>query len=301
MTDSPVAQMAALPPGRMDHVTTRDVSRTQPGDSDSTSVRSAWQEAGDKNARSSWFANPDEGFTFWDFLDIINPLQHIPLVNTVYREITGDQIGAAARVLGGAMFGPIGLIGGALDVAFSEITGDTLGGHVVALFKGDDRDSQSPGIAIAADKSSSLPFSGSAAEEMTALDAGVLLPMTSPVFVPSHKAGQTVTQTPASPVFSTAAAPVMTVASSIDMSALLTIQETGIQKAEATGTLPQPGYMPLNRNKSTFMPLGNQPRTAMPLPGVSQYQRQDETMTSPALPISDMAVPTDAINAYPAF
>ena len=34
-----------------------------------------------------------DGFTLGDFLDIINPLQHIPVVSTVYRAITGDKIG----------------------------------------------------------------------------------------------------------------------------------------------------------------------------------------------------------------
>src|SRR3546814_15608721 len=30
------------------------------------------------------------GFSFGDFLDIINPIQHIPIVPTIYRAITGD-------------------------------------------------------------------------------------------------------------------------------------------------------------------------------------------------------------------
>ena len=33
-----------------------------------------------------------DGFTFLDMLDIINPLQHIPVVSTLYRAITGDTI-----------------------------------------------------------------------------------------------------------------------------------------------------------------------------------------------------------------
>lgn len=44
----------------------------------------------------------DDGLNFWDFLDIINPLQHIPVISTIYRQITGDEIGAAAKVIGGA-------------------------------------------------------------------------------------------------------------------------------------------------------------------------------------------------------
>jgi hypothetical protein len=39
----------------------------------------------------------DDGLSFWDVLDVFNPLQHIPLLNSVYREVTGDQITPAAN------------------------------------------------------------------------------------------------------------------------------------------------------------------------------------------------------------
>jgi hypothetical protein len=53
---------------------------------------------------SGQFWSTDEGPTFAEFLDIINPLQHIPVVSTIYRAITGDQISpgrvfSAARCL----------------------------------------------------------------------------------------------------------------------------------------------------------------------------------------------------------
>ena len=57
----------------------------------------------------------EESFGFFDFLDIINPLQHIPIVGTIYRHITGDEIGVVAQVAGGALFG--GAIGAAAGVA----------------------------------------------------------------------------------------------------------------------------------------------------------------------------------------
>jgi hypothetical protein len=40
--------------------------------------------------------------SFADFIDIINPLQHIPIVSTLYRSMTGDTIGGPARIHGGA-------------------------------------------------------------------------------------------------------------------------------------------------------------------------------------------------------
>lgn len=74
-------------------------------------------------------AKKDGSFSFLDFLDIVNPLQHIPIVNTVYRAITGDEIKGGARVVGGALFGgPIGaILGGMNAVVASENNGKDIG------------------------------------------------------------------------------------------------------------------------------------------------------------------------------
>lgn len=56
-----------------------------------------------------------EKFSFLDLLDVINPLQHIPIVNNIYREVTGDTINNAARIAGGTLYG--GFIGAAVAVA----------------------------------------------------------------------------------------------------------------------------------------------------------------------------------------
>ncbi|NKB43154.1 MAG: hypothetical protein GKS03_02630 [Alphaproteobacteria bacterium] len=89
----------------------------------------------------------DEGFTFWDFLDVINPLQHIPVVNTIYREMTGDEIKAPAKMIGSAIIGgPIGLAVAMVDSAIEDTTGKDLGGHAMAMFKdegGDNTDAAS--------------------------------------------------------------------------------------------------------------------------------------------------------------
>lgn len=86
------------------------------------------ETAGEKSKR---------GFSFGDFLDMINPLQHIPIVNTLYRAITGDTIRAEAKLVGGGLFGgPIGLALSAADVALEAETGRDAGGHVLALLKG---------------------------------------------------------------------------------------------------------------------------------------------------------------------
>ncbi|OJX68139.1 hypothetical protein [Magnetospirillum sp. 64-120] len=85
------------------------------------------------------FGEGDDSPSFWDLLDVINPLQHIPIVNEIYQDLTGDKIGVAARLAGGGLFGgPIGLVASAIGCLVEEETGDTIGGHVVALFKDDE-------------------------------------------------------------------------------------------------------------------------------------------------------------------
>ncbi len=79
---------------------------------------------------------PKDPFTLRDFLDVINPLQHIPIVSTIYRTITHDEIKAPARILGGGLFG--GLVGAAVGLVnslFSKVTGKDMGEHVAGLFK----------------------------------------------------------------------------------------------------------------------------------------------------------------------
>jgi hypothetical protein len=75
----------------------------------------------------------EDGFTFSDFLDIINPLQHIPIVNTVYRAMTGDKIDPGSRLAGGGLFGgPIGLIASLVSGMVEESTGKDPGEHALA-------------------------------------------------------------------------------------------------------------------------------------------------------------------------
>ncbi|HEV7371081.1 MAG TPA: hypothetical protein VGO20_18420, partial [Arenibaculum sp.] len=51
--------------------------------------------------------SPQSSLSFWDLLDVINPLQHIPVVGTIYRALTGDEISTPARVAGGTLYGGV--------------------------------------------------------------------------------------------------------------------------------------------------------------------------------------------------
>jgi len=69
------------------------------------------------------------GFSFGDFIDVINPLQHIPGVAELYRSVTNDQISDDARKAGNVLYGfalggPVGL--GAM-MAYNAV-GDRLNG-----------------------------------------------------------------------------------------------------------------------------------------------------------------------------
>lgn len=96
------------------------------------------QDDDDKDGQGFQAFGPD-GFTFLDFLDIVNPLQHIPVVSALYREATGDTIDPGSRIAGGTLFGgPIGAVLATADVALTAASGRDLGSHVLAFLSGGD-------------------------------------------------------------------------------------------------------------------------------------------------------------------
>jgi hypothetical protein len=86
--------------------------------------------------------NDSDGPSFSDLLDIINPLQHIPLINTLYQHLTGDKEGAVADIVGGALYGGIIGVGCALaNLVIEDQTGMNASDNVIALFTGGDSSS----------------------------------------------------------------------------------------------------------------------------------------------------------------
>ena len=70
-------------------------------------------------------------FGFFDLLDMINPLQHIPVVSTIYRAVTGDTIKPISNIVGGAVFGgPVGGAMGLVNAVAQHETGEDLLGNV---------------------------------------------------------------------------------------------------------------------------------------------------------------------------
>ena len=97
------------------------------------------------------YAEGDDSPSFKDVLDTINPLQHIPIISTIYRELTGDQPGAMSRVIGSAIYGgPIGLAFEMVNSAIDDQTGKDVGGHTwAALFDDNTPDDSATKLADA--------------------------------------------------------------------------------------------------------------------------------------------------------
>jgi hypothetical protein len=82
----------------------------------------------------------DDGFSFGDFLDIINPLQHIPVVSTIYRKLTGDTIKPFERLAGDTLYGGLwGAVSSVANLAFEQVTGKDFGDMALAMVLGDDK------------------------------------------------------------------------------------------------------------------------------------------------------------------
>jgi hypothetical protein len=129
---TPISATASLPPAAPALDASRGARSDAPA-AEPAQTRSFWDRIWGK-----------EGFSFGALLDIVNPLQHIPVVSTIYRAATGDTIGPAPRMMGGALFGGVvGLIAATADAAVEEITGEDMGAHVMAMLPEPDAKAES--------------------------------------------------------------------------------------------------------------------------------------------------------------
>jgi hypothetical protein len=81
------------------------------------------------------FLGPDREFGWDDFADLINPLQHIPLINIAYRAATGDKIYGAAGLID-LGFGPIAGASTVFQLAYQSTSGESLEDKAVAAVFG---------------------------------------------------------------------------------------------------------------------------------------------------------------------
>jgi hypothetical protein len=107
----------------------------------------------------------DWDFSFHDLVSIVNPLQHFPIVSTLYRKFTGDTIKPLERVAGDTLYGGwMGLASSVANLVFEKTTGKDFGDTVLAMIDGDG---DSNPAAAKAEVASASPTSGIATNAPT--------------------------------------------------------------------------------------------------------------------------------------
>jgi hypothetical protein len=202
--------------------------------------------------------------SFWDFLDIINPLQHIPIVSTIYREITGDTIQPSMRIMGDMLYG--GVIGGMASIAnavIEQATGQDVGETVMASLGFGDGDHPAASTVVA-DASGGPAAPGSPVEPPAAPPAEPKQAQQAPA---GGLAAALAAAKPADlgsvPSQPPAGQPVRLAASTpADASPALTAQL-------AAGAVPHPSKMPARDTPlaSSALAKHSVPRYAAPVPG----------------------------------
>lgn len=76
----------------------------------------------------------EDSFSFGDVIDIVNPLQHLPVIGTLYRQFTGDAIKPISNIIGGAIFGgPVGAVSSVANVIVKDRTGKDIGENALSF------------------------------------------------------------------------------------------------------------------------------------------------------------------------
>jgi hypothetical protein len=115
----------------LDHVPDREEQRII------TAHGKSWSVKETPGAREL-FLGPDGKFGWDDFVDIINPLQHIPVVAQIYRAVTGDQAYGLSAFIGAAPFGALSIASAVVDTVIRAQTGRDAGTDMAARIFGID-------------------------------------------------------------------------------------------------------------------------------------------------------------------
>lgn len=119
-------------------------------------------------------------FSFKDVLDIVNPLQHIPVIGSIYRYLTGDEPSTGTRIIGDGLYG--GPIGFGASVVMQAITsllpgadGRDLGEKALASVFGEPNHSPTLAAAPASAGSQTAQTQQPAVTQIPATAAPILL------------------------------------------------------------------------------------------------------------------------------
>lgn len=151
--------LASVEPRRSEATPPAPIARARNGVEAATVKRSYVRVADDLSKDPSAptpTAEPAKSFSLWqnasfefgDFIDIVNPLQHIPIVATIYRNLTDDRIGMAPRVIGGALWGRLsGLVTGVINSLVEWFTGKDIGDRIYAKIWGEPANANAAALA----------------------------------------------------------------------------------------------------------------------------------------------------------
>lgn len=135
------------------------------------------------------------GFSFKDLLDIVNPLQHLPVIGSIYRYLTGDEPSGGARIVGDAIYGgPIGFGVGVVTTMLTDRQGEDLGEQVLASVFGPSSAERANDTSIA----KSTPTAEQSAQTASLNGSTLPVALAAQGAVASH--GNANTQTPAQAV-----------------------------------------------------------------------------------------------------
>lgn len=92
------------------------------------------QPANGEKPDIAYKADGGDEFSFNDVLDIINPLQHLPIIGSIYRNMTGDTIKPFSSIIGASIFGgPVGAVSSTVNVCLKQTTGRDIAENALAL------------------------------------------------------------------------------------------------------------------------------------------------------------------------
>lgn len=150
----------------------------------------------------------EDGFSFGDLIDIVNPLQHIPVVSSIYRAITGDEISTGARLIGGGLLSG-GLIAGAAgfmmeigNSVMAQETGKDIGDTVFSALTGSGKEGQAQQEVRLAQAETAAPDSAFLLGKDTPLPAVLPEAVSSGLAAatPAQRAAEALAQTPISEI-----------------------------------------------------------------------------------------------------
>jgi hypothetical protein len=231
------------------------------------------------------------GFSFRDLIDIVNPLQHLPIIGSIYRWLTGDRPGEAAQLAGNALYGgPIGVGFSLLSAATEDSQGRDLGERTLAALFGSD--SKTTATAAA-----SAPATAAPAPTLAAAPAPALAKTPDPSSTLTSFSAPSPTQRPPMPLFGGVALPPPSAAPQnsaaqdlINHNAATERQITAGARAAPARTAPVPLVLPAG----TLPPARVTPAPIPPIPPIPT----SNAAPSGGVPIDVSQKMLDALDKY---